>query len=180
MDVLGPNEKNMSVMRPYGVFAVISPFNFPLALAGGPSGGALVAGNTVVFKPATDTALMGAKLYEMVAEAGLPKGVFNFVTGPGRTAGQELIDNAGVDGIVFTGSMEVGMKLLEDNGGRRIPRPVIIEMGGKNPAIVTAQADLDKASDGVFRSAFGAQGQKCSACSRVYVSKDVRDRFVQC
>ncbi len=179
MDALGPNEKNMSVMRPYGVFAVISPFNFPLALAGGPSGGALVAGNTVVFKPATDTALMGAKLYEMVAEAGLPKGVFNFVTGPGRTAGQEMIDNEGIDGIVFTGSMEVGMKLLKDNGGRKIPRPVIIEMGGKNPAIITAQADLDKASDGVFRSAFGAQGQKCSACSRVYVSKEVRDRFVQ-
>ena len=179
MDVLGPNETNVSVMRPYGVFAVISPFNFPLALAGGPSGGALVAGNTVVFKPATDTALMGAKLYEMVAEAGLPTGVFNFITGPGRTAGQEMIDNEGIDGIVFTGSMEVGMKLLRDNGARKIPRPVIIEMGGKNPAIITSKADLDKASDGVFRSAFGAQGQKCSACSRVYVSKDVRDKFVQ-
>lgn len=179
MEALGPNEKNVSVMRPYGVFAVISPFNFPLALAGGPSGAALVAGNTVVFKPATDTALMGAKLYEMVAEAGLPKGVFNFITGPGRTAGQEMIDNEGVDGIVFTGSMEVGMKLLRDNGARKIPRPVIIEMGGKNPAIITTKADLDKATDGVYRSAFGAQGQKCSACSRVYVSKEVREKFVQ-
>ena len=179
MEALGPNEKNLSVMRPYGVFAVISPFNFPMALAGGPSGGALVAGNTVVFKPATDTALMGAKLYEMAAEAGLPSGVFNFITGPGRTAGQEMIDNAGIDGIVFTGSMEVGMKLLRDNGARKIPRPVIIEMGGKNPAIITRNADLDKASDGVYRSAFGAQGQKCSACSRVYVSKEIRDTFVQ-
>ena len=90
-----------------------------------------------------------------------------------------MIDNEGIDGIVFTGSMEVGMKLLKDNGARKIPRPVIIEMGGKNPAIITSKADLDKASDGVFRSAFGAQGQKCSACSRVYVSKDVRDTFVQ-
>jgi 1-pyrroline-5-carboxylate dehydrogenase len=179
METLGPNEHNYSVLRPYGVFAVISPFNFPFALAGGPAGAALVGGNTVVFKPASDTALLGAKFAEMCSEAGLPKGVLNFVTGPGRTAGQELIDNPGIDGIVFTGSMEVGMKLLKENGGRRIPRPVIIEMGGKNPAIVTSKADLEKASDGVFRSAFGAQGQKCSACSRVYVSKDVRQKFVE-
>jgi 1-pyrroline-5-carboxylate dehydrogenase len=178
MGQLAANEENYSVLRPYGVFAVISPFNFPMALAGGPAGAALVAGNTVVFKPASDTALMGAKMNEMAIEAGLPKGVFNFVTGPGRTAGQELIDNPGIDGIVFTGSMEVGMKLLRDNGARAVPRPVIIEMGGKNPAIITAKADLDKATDGVFRSAFGAQGQKCSACSRVYVAKDVRQRFV--
>jgi 1-pyrroline-5-carboxylate dehydrogenase len=179
MNRLAPNEENYSVLRPYGVFAVISPFNFPFALAGGPSGAALVAGNTVVFKPATDTALMGVKLYEMMQEAGMPPGVFNFITGPGRTAGQEMIDNQGIDGIVFTGSMEVGMKLLRDNGGRKIPRPVIIEMGGKNPAIITSSADMDKASDGVFRSAFGAQGQKCSACSRVYVQKDVHQKFVQ-
>ena len=178
MGTLGPNEENYSVLRAYGVFAVISPFNFPMALAGGPSGAALVAGNTVVFKPASDTALMGAKMNEMAVAAGLPKGVFNFVTGPGRTAGQELIDNPGIDGIVFTGSMEVGMKLLRDNGSRPIPRPVIIEMGGKNPAIITAKADLDKATDGVFRSAFGAQGQKCSACSRVYVAKEIRQQFV--
>ena len=178
METLGPNEDNCSVLRPYGVFAVISPFNFPFALAGGPAGAAMVAGNTVVFKPASDTALMGVKFAEVCKEGGLPDGVLNFITGPGRTAGQELIDNPGVDGIVFTGSMEVGMKLLKDNGTRAIPRPVIIEMGGKNPAIVTANADLDKASDGVYRSAFGAQGQKCSACSRVYVSKEVRDKFV--
>lgn len=178
MGTLGPDEENYSVLRPYGVFAVISPFNFPFALAGGPAGAAMVAGNTVVFKPASDTALLGVKFAEMCLEAGLPKGVLNFVTGPGRTVGQELIDNRGIDGIVFTGSMEVGMKLLKDNATRQIPRPVIIEMGGKNPAIITAKADLEKASDGVFRSAFGAQGQKCSACSRVYVSKEVRQKFV--
>ena len=178
MEALGPNENNYSVLRAYGVFAVISPFNFPFALAGGPAGAAMVAGNTVVFKPASDTALMGLKLAEMTREAGIPKGVFNFITGPGRTAGQELIDNPGINGIVFTGSMEVGMKLLRDNGARPIPRPVIIEMGGKNPAIITSKADLDKASDGVYRSAFSAQGQKCSACSRIYVSKDVRQKFV--
>ena len=167
------------MLRPYGVWAVISPFNFPLALAAGPAGGALASGNTVVFKPASDTPFMGARLNEMAIEAGLPRGVFNFITGPGSTAGQELIDNEGIDGIVFTGSKEVGLKLMRDNAARPVPRPLIIEMGGKNPAIVMRAADLDKATDGVMRSAFGAQGQKCSACSRVYIQKDVRDAFVE-
>jgi 1-pyrroline-5-carboxylate dehydrogenase len=179
MGSLGPDEENVSVLRPYGVWAVISPFNFPVALAAGPAGGALAAGNTVVFKPATDTPLLGAKLTEMVIEAGLPPGTFNFVTGPGSTVGQELIDNDGIDGVVFTGSKAVGLKLMRDNAARAVPRPLIIEMGGKNPAIVTASADLDKATEGVMRSAFGAQGQKCSACSRVYVHKDVRDTFMR-
>jgi 1-pyrroline-5-carboxylate dehydrogenase len=171
-------EESVSVLRPYGVWGVISPFNFPLALAAGPAAGALLAGNTVVFKPATDTPFLGLKLYEVMARV-LPPGVFNFVTGGGGTVGQEIIDNPGIDGIVFTGSMEVGMRLIRDNGSRPIPRPLIIEMGGKNPALVMASADLDKASDGVMRSAFGAQGQKCSACSRVYVSRELRDRFVE-
>jgi 1-pyrroline-5-carboxylate dehydrogenase len=179
MGTLGPGEENISVMRPYGVWAVISPFNFPMALAAGPAGGALAAGNTVVFKPASATPLLGARLYDLAAAAGLPPGVFNFVTGPGSTVGQEIIDNDGIDGIVFTGSKEVGLKLLRDNAARPVPRPVILEMGGKNPAIITRSADLDKASDGVMRSAFGAQGQKCSACSRVYVHRDVRARFVE-
>ena len=179
MGRLSENEQNLSVLRPFGVWAVIAPFNFPMALAAGPSGGALVAGNTVVFKPASTTPLIGYKLYEAIAEAGLPPGVFNFVTGPGGTAGQELIDNAGIDGVVFTGSKDVGMKLMRDNATRPVPRPLIIEMGGKNPALVMRSADLDKAADGVMRSAFGAQGQKCSACSRVYVDKAVRDRFVE-
>ena len=179
LGALGPGEENLSVLRPYGVWAVISPFNFPLALAAGPSGGALVAGNTVVFKPASVTPLLGYKLYELMMEAGVPAGVFNFVTGGGGTAGQELIDNKDVDGIVFTGSKEVGMRLIRDNATRPIPRPLIIEMGGKNPALVMKSADLDKASDGVMRSAFGAQGQKCSACSRVYVTKQNRDEFVR-
>src|SRR5512139_181347 len=178
MGVPGSTEDSVSVLKPYGVWGVISPFNFPLALAAGPAAGALLAGNTVVFKPATDTPFLGLKLYEVMAKV-LPPGVFNFVTGGGSTVGQEIIDNQGVDGIVFTGSMEVGMRLIRDNGSRPIPRPLIIEMGGKNPALVMASADLDKASDGVMRSAFGAQGQKCSACSRVYVSQELRDRFVE-
>ena len=97
---------------------------------------------------------------------------------PVRRSVQELIDNEGIDGIVFTGSKEVGLKLMRDNAARPVPRPLIIEMGGKNPALVMRDADLDKASDGVMRSAFGAQGQKCSACSRVYIQKDVREAFV--
>jgi 1-pyrroline-5-carboxylate dehydrogenase len=178
MGIPGSPEESVSVLRPYGVFAVISPFNFPLALAGGPTAAALLAGNTIVFKPATDAPLVGSRLYELAAES-LPAGVFNFVTGGGSTVGQELIDNSGVSGIVFTGSMEVGMRLIRDNAARPIPRPLIIEMGGKNPTIVSASADLDKASDGVMRSAFGYQGQKCSACSRVYVDQSVAERFVE-
>lgn len=179
LGTLGPGEDNSSVMRPYGVWAVISPFNFPLALAAGPAGGALVTGNTVVFKPASATPLLGYKLAEVMAEAGMPPGVFNFITGSGGTAGQELVDNQDIDGIVFTGSKDVGMHLIRDNATRPIPRPLIVEMGGKNPALVMRSADLDKASDGVMRSAFGAQGQKCSACSRVYVSESVREEFVR-
>jgi 1-pyrroline-5-carboxylate dehydrogenase len=179
LGTLGPGEENLSVLRPYGVWAVISPFNFPLALAAGPSGGALVAGNTVVFKPASATPLLGYKLYEMTKQAGLPDGVFNFITGGGGSAGQELIDNREIDGIVFTGSKDVGMHLIRDNATRAVPRPLIIEMGGKNPALIMPSADLDKAADGVMRSAFGAQGQKCSACSRVYIAKAVRDQFVR-
>jgi 1-pyrroline-5-carboxylate dehydrogenase len=175
---LGPNEDNSSVMRPYGVWAVISPFNFPLALAAGPAGGALVAGNTVVFKPASATPFLGYKLLEVMVEAGIPPGVFNFITGGGASAGQELVDNADVDGIVFTGSKDVGMHLIRDNATRKVPRPLIIEMGGKNPSVITRHADLDKAADGVMRSAFGAQGQKCSANSRVYIDKAVRAEFV--
>ena len=179
LGTLGPGEENFSVLRPYGVWAVIAPFNFPLALAAGPTGGALVAGNTVVFKPASATPLVGYRLSEVMKEAGVPDGVFNFVTGGGSTAGQELIENRDIDGIVFTGSKDVGMHLIRDNATRPVPRPLVIEMGGKNPAMIMRSADLDKASDGVMRSAFGAQGQKCSACSRVYVNGAVRDEFVR-
>lgn len=170
---------NRSVLRPYGVWVVISPFNFPLALAGGPSGGALVAGNTVVFKPASDTALTGWKLAECFRDAGLPAGVFNFVTGGGRRVGQPLVDHPDVAGITFTGSYDVGMNIYRSFAGGRYPRPCIAEMGGKNPVIISKTADLDKAALGVMRSAFGLQGQKCSAASRVFVHKDVKDEFMK-
>src|SRR5687768_6444304 len=167
-----------SVLKPHGVFAVISPFNFPMALAGGPAGGALVAGNTVILKPSSEAPLLGMKLYEALRDAGVPAGAFHFVAGPGETVGAELQENPGIDGIVFTGSYEVGFDLYK-SFARDFPKPVIVEMGGKNPTIVSRKADLEEAAEGVMRAAFGFGGQKCSANSRVYVERPVHDEFVQ-
>src|SRR5256886_2687682 len=172
-----PGETTRSILKPYGVWAVVAPFNFPLAISAGMSTGALITGNTVVFKPASDTPFMGLRLAEVLRDAGLPPGVFNYITGPGATVGQELVDNPDVDGFVFTGSRAVGMKALETFTRTR-PKPIITEMGGKNPAIVTASADMDKAAIGVMRAAFGYGGQKCSACSRVLVDQGVKDAFM--
>ena len=177
MGSLSPTEHTRSVLKPHGVWAVISPFNFPMALAGGPAAGALIAGNTVVLKPSSDAPLMGYKFGEALREAGVPAGVFNLVTGPGETVGAELQESPDIDGMVFTGSYEVGMKLYT-GFTRDYPRPIITEMGGKNPAIITASADLDEAAEGVMRSAFGFDGQKCSANSRVYVERSVARPFV--
>jgi 1-pyrroline-5-carboxylate dehydrogenase len=167
-----------SVLKPHGVWAVISPFNFPLALSGGPSGGALVAGNAVVYKPSSDAPLCGVRLAEIAEQAGLPAGVFNMVSGPGETVGAELQENQGIDGLLFTGSYEVGFNHVFREFSRVYPKPVIVEMGGKNPAIVSAKADLEEAAEGVMRSAFGYGGQKCSACSRVYVEKPAYSAFL--
>ncbi|MCA9970662.1 MAG: aldehyde dehydrogenase family protein [Anaerolineales bacterium] len=173
------NHHNRSVLKPYGVWVVISPFNFPGALAGGPTSAALVAGNTVILKPATDTPLTAWFITQALRDAGIPDGVFNFITGSGRVVGQPLVDHPDVAGITFTGSYDVGMNILRTFSHSKYPRPVIAEMGGKNPTIVSKKADLDKAAMGVMRSAFGLQGQKCSACSRVYVHKDVKEPFMQ-
>jgi 1-pyrroline-5-carboxylate dehydrogenase len=175
----GFKASNVSILRPYGVWVVISPFNFPFALAGGPSGAALVAGNTVVFKPASDTPLTGRLLAECMRDAGLPDGVFNFVTGGGRAVGQPLIDDPRVNGITFTGSYDVGMHIYRSFAAGRYPRPCIAEMGGKNPAIVSRHANLEDAATGIMRSAFGLQGQKCSANSRIYVEAPVKDKLTE-
>jgi 1-pyrroline-5-carboxylate dehydrogenase len=167
-----------SILRPHGVFAVVSPFNFPAALAAGPSGAALLAGNTVVLKPASASPLSAVKLVEAYIDAGVPAGAINLVMGPGATVGQALQDHAGIDGIVFTGSYDVGMSLFH-SFSRAWPRPCIVEMGGKNPAIVSRKADLDEAAEGIMRSAFGFGGQKCSANSRVYVERPVHDELVR-
>jgi 1-pyrroline-5-carboxylate dehydrogenase len=167
----GYSSRNRSVLKPYGVWAVIAPFNFPFALAGGPIGAALVAGNSVVFKVASDTAWSGRLLAEVFRDAGLPDGVCNYVSGDGATLGAGLLAHADVAGVTFTGSSEVGMQIYRSFAQRAWPRPCIAEMGGKNAAIVSRHADLDRAATGIVRSAFGLSGQKCSACSRVYVER---------
>lgn len=171
------NESSKSVLKPYGVWVVIGPFNFPLAIPVGMSVGAMVAGNTVVFKPSSDTPLTMHRFTEITREAEIPSGVFNFVTGSGSEVGAEIIANEHVSGIAFTGSKAVGCMIAKEFTARK-PRPIIMEMGGKNPVIVTSKADLDKAAEGVFRSAFGYGGQKCSACSRVLVFADVKEKFI--
>jgi len=176
LDKLLPGEDTRSVLRPHGVFAVVAPFNFPLALAAGMAGGALVAGNTVVFKPSSEAPLIGLRLYEILSEAGVPPGAFQFVTGGGRALGEAFLDDR-FDGIVFTGSKDVGLDLYR-RFSKTWPKPVIVEMGGKNPAIVTRNADLQKAAEGIARSAFGFGGQKCSACSRAFVAAEVYDDFL--
>ena len=176
--LVGYDATNISVLKPYGVWLVISPFNFPFALTGGPTGAALVAGNTVVIKPATDTAWIVRLYAECLRDAGFPAGVVNFVTGPGSTLGQALVDSPEFDGATFTGSFDVGMKLFRDFANRNYVRPVVLELGGKNPAIVSRNANLEDAATGIVRSAFGLQGQKCSAASRVLVEAPVYDELI--
>ncbi len=176
--LVGYDSRNVSVLRPYGVWLVISPFNFPFALSGGPVGAALAAGNPVVLKPASDTPFIVRLLVDCFRDAGLPHGVLNFVTGPGRTLGQALVESREVDGATFTGSFDVGMKMYRDFANGRYVRPIILELGGKNPAIVSRHADLERAAAGIIRSAFGLQGQKCSADSRVFIEEPVYDELV--
>ena len=177
LNALGPNETNVSILRPYGVWVVISPFNFPMALAAGPSIGALIAGNTAIVKPSNTGALMALEFYRVMKEAEIPDGALQILTGAGRAIGEMLTHHDDVDGITFTGSYPVGMDLLNSASAHR-PKPVSCEMGGKNPVIVTKSADLDKATQGIIRGAFGLSGQKCSATSRVYIEDDVYDEVV--
>src|SRR5712692_7538198 len=171
-------ERNTDLLRPYGVFACNAPFNFPLALSTGMSAAALVTGNAVVYKPAEDAPWTGLKLYEIYRDAGLPPGVFNFLSGSGPEAGEALWRHPGVDGVVFTGSKAVGLRIYRGLSTGWI-KPCLLEMGGKNAAIVMESADLDAAADGVTRSAFGLQNQKCSATSRVYVHERVAPPFLE-
>ena len=176
--LVGYNATNTSVLRPYGVWLIVSPFNFPFALTGGPTGAALVSGNTVIIKPATDTAWIVRLYAECLRDAGFPPGVVNFVTGPGSSLGQALVDSAEIDGATFTGSFDVGMRLFRSFAQRNYVRPVVLELGGKNPAIVSRNANLGDAATGIVRSAFGLQGQKCSAASRVLVEEPVYEELM--
>ena len=171
-----PNEKTQSVLKPYGVWGIISPFNFPSAISIGMSSGALITGNSVVLKPASDTPWSAFKFVNAIYKK-IPAGAINIVTGQGSIVGQTIVESKEVSGIAFTGSKEVGLagfRTFTDNS----PKPFISEMGGKNPVIVTESADLEKATDGVLRAAFGYGGQKCSACSRVYVQKQITTKFL--
>jgi len=173
-----PIERNTDVLRPYGVFACIAPFNFPLALSAGMSSAALVAGNAVVYKPAEDTPWTGLQLYQVYRDAGLPAGVFNVLFGRREEIGDALWQHPGVDGVVFTGSKQVGMRIHAGVSQRWI-KPCLLELGGKNAAIVMPSADLDAAAEGIVRSAFSLQNQKCSATSRVYVHRSVAPALLE-
>jgi len=171
--------RNRSVMKPYGVWVVINPFNFPFALAGGPVAAALVTGNTVVLKGASETPWSGRLLADCLRDAGLPPGVFNYLMGPGAAIGDALVEHPLTAGVTFTGSYETGMGIVRKLAAGRYPKPCIAEMGGKNACVVTANADLERASAGIVRSAFGMGGQKCSALSRLYVEESVADALIQ-
>jgi 1-pyrroline-5-carboxylate dehydrogenase len=173
-----PSERSKSVMKPYGVWGVISPFNFPAALTIGMCTGALVTGNTVVLKPASDTPIVAYLFTEIMMKAGLPGGALNFITGSGNTVGKAVVQSRMVAGIAFTGSKVVGDMILGESNKMK-PRVVIAELGGKNPVVVTANSNLDDAVEGIIQGAFGYSGQKCSATSRVYVHRDVKQHFTE-
>lgn len=170
------NEESFSVMKPYGVFAVIPPFNF-YAITVGMVAGPLTVGNAVLLKPSSDIPLSSYLTVKIMHECGVPEEVLVFLSGSGSVIGKQIVEHDGVAGIVFTGSREVGMEIYRKAQQKR-PKPVITEMGGKDAVIVTSKADLRKAVEGVFRGAFGFSGQKCSATSLVYADEKIYDDFV--
>ncbi len=177
-----PGEKDTLVYLPLGVGVVVPPWNFPLAILTGMTSAAIVTGNTVVLKPSSDSPLIGWKFMEVMQEVGLPGGVVNFVTGPGGAVGDTLVMHPKTRFISFTGSKEVGIHIYgvaaKVQPGQMWLKRVVAEMGGKDAIIVDDSADLEAAASGVVTSAFGFQGQKCSACSRAIVLEKVYDRFV--
>lgn len=177
----GRSEKVTIALKPYGVFGVIAPFNFPISISVGMSTGALITGNTAVFKPSsTDnmTMLTGLEIYKIFTEAGLPRGVFNYVTGPGSEVGDELVMSRYVSGIAFTGSKNTGLSMIAKTLQAGMQKAFVIEMGGKNPVIVSKNADLESAASGIVSAAYGYCGQKCSAASRVYVHEAVKEELI--
>ncbi len=166
-----PNKFQMAVRDPIGVVAAITPWNFPMAIPTWKIMPALVCGNTVVFKPASDTPLVAAELVKIFEEAGLPPGVLNFVTGSGSEAGEALLNHPEVDVYSFTGSTESGKHVFSQTAGRL--KHVSLELGGKNAIMIMEDADLDLAIEGILWSAFGTTGQRCTACSRLIVHKAV-------
>ncbi len=176
-----PGEINDYYYAPKGICLVISPWNFPLAISAGMVSAALVTGNCAIFKPSSLAPVVGRKLVEAFRGAGLPPGVLQFLPGPGTEVGEYLVAHHEVDVIAFTGSKDVGLRIIrlasDVKPAQRSVKKVIAEMGGKNAIIVDETADLDEAVKGVLESALGYQGQKCSACSRVIVVGDIYDEF---
>src|SRR5437763_2431835 len=179
--VLG--EESYQHYWPRGVALIIAPWNFPMAILCGMTTAALVTGSTVIMKPAEQSAVIGAMLMEIFEEAGVPPGVLNYLPGRGSVMGAHLVDHKDVDLIAFTGSREVGLRIWESAGktreGQRELKRVICEMGGKNAVIIDADADLDEAIVDTIYSAFGYQGQKCSACSRLIILEEIYPRAIE-
>lgn len=178
-----PGEKNLLEYVPLGVGAVIPPWNFPLAILAGMATAAVVTGNTIVLKPSSDSPFIGYKFMEIMEEAGLPPGVMNFVAGPGGAVGDTLVTHPKTRFVAFTGSKEVGIHINEEaarvRDGQIWLKRVVAEMGGKDSIIVDRETpNLDEAAAGVIVSAFGFQGQKCSACSRVIIDEKVYNKFL--
>jgi RHH-type transcriptional regulator, proline utilization regulon repressor / proline dehydrogenase / delta 1-pyrroline-5-carboxylate dehydrogenase len=178
-----PGEENSFFYRPRGVAVVIAPWNFPLAILTGMTAAALVAGNTVVMKPAEQSPVIASKLMEIGRDAGLPSGVLNYLPGAGEEIGPVLVEHPEVDLVAFTGSRAVGLDIYaraaRTSPQQRSVKHVLAEMGGKNGIIIDNDADLDDAVQGVIHSAFGYAGQKCSACSRAIVLSEVYDTFLE-
>ncbi|MGH8017947.1 MAG: proline dehydrogenase family protein [Opitutaceae bacterium] len=178
-----PGEDNATHYLPRGVAVVIAPWNFPLAILCGMTTAALVTGNTVIMKPAEQTPLIAARLFEILREAGVPTEALHFLPGRGEEIGARLVAHPAVDLIAFTGSREVGLKIWETAGrasrGQMSLKKIVCEMGGKNALIIDSDADLDEAVPGALYSAFGFAGQKCSALSRLIVLEEIHDRFVE-
>jgi len=177
-----PGEENLYLYRPRGVGLVIAPWNFPLAISVGMASAALVAGNAVLYKPSSLSPVNGWLAFTLLREGGAPDGALNFLPGKGDAVGDRLVDHPEVDFVLFTGSRAVGLRIVEKAGrtvqGRKSVKRTVVEMGGKNAILIDADADLDQAIPAVITSAFGYQGQKCSACSRVIVHADCYDRFL--
>lgn len=163
----------MTIRRPIGVYGLITPWNFPIAIPAWKIFPALVCGNTIVFKPSSDTPLCALKLVEILEKVGLPKGVLNFVTGSGSETGMNIIEHEKIRGISFTGNRETGREILREAGVKKIG----LELGGKNGIIIMDDADLDLALDGVIWSGYGTTGQRCTAASRIIVHKKIKQKF---
>ena len=167
----------MTILRPIGVVGLITPWNFPIAIPAWKIMPALVAGNAIVFKPASDTPLLAHKLVEVLTEAGLPPGVINLVTGPGGTVGKAIVQHPHIKAISFTGSLDTGKWIMEECS--KTMKRVSLELGGKNPVIVMDDADLELALEGVLWGAFGTTGQRCTATSRLILHEKIKDEFIK-